>query len=324
MQKFQFLPRAIVLSVFSLIGLNSQLSAASFSNVVISFDEPAFPTVATDVSGEVSFNVINDLTGSKIATSEELSAMSGDQSDLLFDFTNTPTANGSASWQWQATSSGRFTATQALATTGTVNNPGDLISSTLTLTFGSHLVVDDLSFTGTSFNTNGVAWEYAVIEFFKPDGSSFSDAPEISPYLDHTSINGSPSTGWFVIDSTQTVLDVGTDKTTNSGVSGEYNTLSGGIGYDDVGLAEGTEIGGIRITAFLEDVRGTSNGSSSFTSSITSITISGTTVPEPSTSALIGMASICLWTRRRPHFRSKDRDAPNGDGDRQPHNCKPV
>jgi len=296
MQKFRLFLRSVVSSA---LVLSAHLSAASFSGTVISFNEPAFPTVATDVSGKIGYNVINDSTGFKIASVGELSSSTGDRSDLFLDFTNAATPVGSATWQWQPASSGRFTATHALGDTGIENNPGDLISSTITITFGNHLTIDDLSFTGSSFNTSGIAWEYAIVEFFKPDGSSFSEAPEISRFLDHMSYNGSPSTGWFVIDSTQTVMDVGTGKTANSGVSGTYDMLTSGLGYDDAGLAVGTQIGGVRITTYLEDVRGTSNGNTTFTSSISSINLSGTIVPEPATGTLTGLAGIFLWIRKR-------------------------
>ncbi|MDB6080601.1 MAG: hypothetical protein JWO82_4348 [Akkermansiaceae bacterium] len=288
----------------TLIGLAlvAPLSGASFVNTTITFNEPAFPTSNTPVSGNQSYNVLNDSTGAIISTAGELAGLTGDSADLFMNFQSTAGPLGSASWQWQPTSTGRFTASHSYAGAVGVNNPGSLTSNSVTLTFGSHVSVIDLSLHGLSFNTAGIAWEYSVIEFLRPDGSSFSAAPTIGSYLSQASINGSPSTGWYVIDSRGTVAGVGGSSTT-AGTSGSNDNLAGaGLGYANVGLAPGTAIGGVRITTFLEDVRGTANGATNFTSSFTDFTFSGAVVPEPAPALICAVAGglFLLGRSRRP------------------------
>lgn len=280
-------------------GITSLAGGASFSGVNITFNEPAFPTADnTSMTGGQSFNVLNDSTGGKIATSTELGQLVGDNADLLMNFQSSSGNLGSTSLQWQAASAGRFTANHSFAGTVPGNNPGSLNSNTITLAFGGHMSVTDFSMRGLSFNTSGIAWEYTVVEFFRPDGSSFTTAPTIGNYASHTSIGGSPSQGWFVMDSKGTVTGVGTSQTV-SGVSGPNDNIGiAGLGYADVGLAAGTTIGGIRITTYLEDVRGTTNTNTNFTSSFTEFTISGSIVPEPS-SALLAAGGLGLAMLRR-------------------------
>lgn len=292
-------------SGFTLAGLAliAPSSGATFAGTLITFNEPAFPTSQTTLSGNQNYNVLNDSTGAKIATPGELAGLTGDLSDLTMNLQSTTGTLGTNSWQWQPTIDGRFLASHSFTGTVATDNPGRLSSNTITITFGDHLSITDLSMNGSSFNTAGVAWEYTVIEFFRPDGSSFSTAPTIGSYLTHTSIDGSPSAGWYVLDNKGTVTGVGTSQTTTGANPPNENlTVTGGLGYTNVGLAPGTQIGGIRVTTFLEDVRGTGNGSTNFSSSLTEITISGSIVPEPSTAvlALAGLGVAGLYRRRQP------------------------
>jgi hypothetical protein len=291
------LARAVALSGILVI---APLCGASFTNTTISFNEPAFPTSATAVSGNASYNVLNDTTGAKISTTGELAGLTGDNADLFMGFQSMAGALGSASWQWQPTSDGRFTASHSFAGAVGSSNPGSLDSNTISLAFGDHLSITNLSLHGLSFNTAGIAWEYTVIEFFRPDGSSFSAAPTIGNYASHSSIGGTPSMGWYVIDSKGTVSDVGSNQTAGDANGLSDNIAGLGLGYADVGLVAGTEIGGVRITTFLEDVRGTANGTTNFSSSFTDFTISGTILPEPSAAFFGAMAGVCLLRRSRP------------------------
>lgn len=275
---------------------NLSESATIFSGINISFNEAAFPSSTTAISGPQSYNVINDTTASKIASWSEFTSLIGDESDIHMNFQSSLGPLGSASWQWQPEFGGRFIANHGYSGTVGVNNPGTIISNSVTLTFGDHLTVTDLSLRAQSINTRGLAWEYTLIEFLRPDGSSFSTAPVIGDYLSHTSINGSPSTGWYVLDAKSTVSGVGTDRTVSS-LSGSGDNIAG-LGYAEVGLAPGTVIGGIRITTYLQDVRGTSNGPTNLTSSFIDFTFSGSVVPEP-TSALLAASGLGMTALKR-------------------------
>ncbi|MBY0477615.1 MAG: T9SS type A sorting domain-containing protein [Chitinophagaceae bacterium] len=85
--------------------------------------------------------------------------------------------------------------------------------------------------------------------------------------------SGQAGIGNYIAASKGTVLNVGTAATT-SGTSGA-NDAMGAFNYTTVGLAAGTIIGGIRWTTYFEDVRGTGNASTNFTSSLLDFTITG-------------------------------------------------
>lgn len=185
------------------------------------------------------------------------------------------------------------------------DNPGTRISNSVTLLFESHLDVTEFSFDVNSLNTRGIAWEFTTIEFLDPSGAPMNAAPAIDPYLSHTEIDGSPSQGVYVLDEKGTVLNVGTsDVSSGSSNSNENFTSTGDLDYSDVGIDVGTSIGGIRMTTFLEDVRGTTDGNTNFTSRLIDFTFSGTIdpppVPEPGTTSLmlLGVATVALRRRR--------------------------
>lgn len=269
-----------------LCAFETTVHAASFATN-INFNEAAFPTAATDVTGAISYNVLDDLTGA------ELSSLNGDLNDITITTTG--------DYEYQTTSSGRFTSSHSFTGTVPENNPGTRVINTLELTFASHLSVTDFSFDASSTNTRGLTYEVTVFQLLKPDGSVFSAMPTIATYLNHTEINGGiiGSPGVYVLDQKGTVNNVGTDATSAGTSNPNQNfAVTGDLEYSDFGLAAGTEIGGLLITNILEDTRGMNNGSSTLTSSFIDFTFSGDIVPEPSSAALVAMGSFCLFIRR--------------------------
>ncbi len=256
--------------------------AATFTGVKIDFNEFAFPSSATNMSGAYQYNVLNDLTGGK------LTADNHDAADFQINFSSSPQLPKTAAGiEWQSAGSGRWTSTRSFDAKTTSNNPGTLLSTTATLRFDSHLTVTDLSAAFTSLNTAGNLWEYSVLGFLKPDGTYFSAAPGVGDYNSANSFIGSRSIGWYVAASKGTVTDVGS-ATTNGGLNGALTTTQAGNPKDDItltyalaGLAPNTPIGGLIWTTYLEDARGTNNGTSSFTASWTDLTFSGVIGSQP-------------------------------------------
>jgi hypothetical protein len=286
--------------------------AATFMGVKIDFNEYPFPTVQTNVTGNYGYNLLDDLTGTKLPNNN------GDAIDFTIDFATT---SGQADLQWQSNSTGRWTSNRSFTTSPTKNNPGTLVSTTALLRFDPHLLVTDLSAAFTSLNTSGNLWEYSVLGFLKPDGTPFSAAPIVPDYNHAASFIGSPSIGWYMAASKGTVTGVGT-ATTISGLNGALTTTQSGNPKDDItltyalaNLAPNTPIGGLIWTTYSEDTRGMSNADSSFTASWTDFTITGVilspaatdpsngganTVPTPG--VLPGLMAIGLgvWRRQRP------------------------
>lgn len=261
-----------------------------FSNTTIDFNEVAFPSATTNVGGtSPTYNVLNDATGAKLVT---LPAPPGDTADLLFTFTTQAAASASATLQYQTTSNGRFTGTNSYNSASGSTNPGTRIFTQQRLRFDSHLTVTSLSAALLSLNTAGITWEFSTIAFLRPDGSYFSAAPVIPAYNAYSGFTGSPSQGWYVAADKTTVSGVGT-ATTAAGSNGSSDNLT--LTYSSAGLAAGTQVGGIEITTWLEDVRGTGNGTTSLTSSFTDFTFSGTisaaNSPEPATLALLALGA---------------------------------
>lgn len=196
-------------------------------------------------------------------------------------------------------------------TTPTTNNPGTIASATLRVTFASHVQVTDASVVFSSLNTAGTTWEYSVLRFLDPAGNYFSsitgpawsigDAGQYLTAAGSSGFTGQAGVGNYVAASTGTVQNVGTNQT-SGGSSGSSDNVT--LTYALAGLAAGTQIGGWEWSSYLEDVRGTANTSSSnFTSSMTSFTITGIAVPEPSAVVMLGGGVLCAgwagWRRRR-------------------------
>lgn len=273
-----------IAQILTFTGLVNTCSAALFSTE-ITFNEPAFPSSNTSVSGTTSYNVLDDSTGL------ELTALNGDLDDITISVTG--------DYEYQTTSIGRFTSLHSLTGTVTTNNPGTRITNTLGLNFAEHLSVTDFSFDVSSTNTSGIAYEVTIFQILNVDGSVYNPAPTINPFLTHTPIDGSPLQGVYVLDRTDTVLGVGTD-TTSSGINNpnENFTVTGDLELSDFGIASGTQIGGLLITTILEDTRGENNGSTNLTSSFIDFTFSGEIVPEPTSSTLIILGAVTMIFRR--------------------------
>jgi hypothetical protein len=148
-----------------------------------------------------------------------------------------------------------------------------------------------------SLNTAGILWEYSVLGFLDPNGNPFSAAPVMGAYNSAASFTGSPSKGWYVAANKGTVTGVGGSQTT-AGTSGPADDLL--LTYALAGLTSGTQVGGLSWTTYLEDTRGTSNGISNFTASLSDITFTNTAVAVPTPALLPGLVGmgLSLWRKR--------------------------
>lgn len=213
---------------------------------------------------------------------------------------------GAASWD---VSSSGIRVSESFSGDVASNNPGTRLTAVLVLELADHLTVaaEDFEIDFSSLNTAGIAWEHSHIEFLDENGAAFSAVASHAAYLAHTAIDGAGTTGNYHADSLGTVTGVGTSQTV-SGSSGGNNNLTSAPGGDldgtEVGISAGTRIGGIRMTTYLDDVRGTLNNNTSFTSTLTEVSISGEItpppVPEPSSGVLLMTGAGLLLMRRRP------------------------
>ena len=227
----------------------------------------------------LALSTINDVTGAKLVTEN------GDNKDFLLSGISTTGALGGATVTLNPSGSfSRVRADHSYIGAVTANNPGTVVSNTFTLKFNANLTVTAASFNFSSLNTSGVAWEYSVIQFLDVSGNPFSTltnpgftigAPaqySTANALSTVGFTGQAGMGNFIAAKSNTVTGVG--GTTASGTSGTNDNL-GTLNYAQVGLMAGTVIGGIRWSTYLEDVRGTTNGNTSFTSSLLDFTITG-------------------------------------------------
>ncbi|NOT35817.1 MAG: hypothetical protein HOP11_00395 [Saprospiraceae bacterium] len=228
-----------------------------------------------------SYNILNDATAVKLVIDN------GDLSEVILRGISSNGALGNASITLSPTSaSGRVRLDHGFTGTVGINNPGTVNSNIMTLLFTNNLQVTDAIFNLSSLNTGGITWEYSVIQLLDATGNPFSAITSPGWTLGANGqynvgpgagFSGMAGVGNYISASKLTVTNVGTN-TVVSGVSGPNDNLSS-FGYSTVGLPPGTIVGGIRITTYLEDVRGISNGSSNFTSSILDFTISGILCP---------------------------------------------
>jgi hypothetical protein len=253
-------------TVGAIVGTAMPGQAASLNNAVVDFSEYAFPTVSTIVEGRKDYNLFNDVTGAKLTTDN------GDAADVSLEFSN----SGPKALSATGTPNLKVDGKKIVSTRGfnkpVINNAGTVVSTTVKLLFGASWEITNFAADFTSLNTGSALWEYATLGFLQPDGTLFSAAPTIAAYNNATSFTGSPSLGWYVAASKETVQGVGTVKTGTAG-HGLSDNLK--LTYEAVGLQPGTAIGGLVWTSYLADVRGVENASSSLTASWTGFTVSG-------------------------------------------------
>jgi hypothetical protein len=311
------LVRCALLALPAAIGLAQPAQAATFTNVQFLTDSTAGTEVLNLASpGQVltstpvQYNTINDTTGAKLTTDN------GDAKDFTLSGSSTTGALGKtravvgatgASTPLTAVDSGRIGFQHSYTNAPTGNNPGTIESNIFTLLFNSNLTVTNASFNFSSLNTRGIAWEYSVLQFLDPSGNPFSALTNPGWTLGAASqygvgptagFSGAAGIGNFIAASKGTVIDVGTNQSAN-GANGTNDSI-GALNYAVVGLTPGTQIGGVRWTTYLEDVRGTGNESTNFTSSLLDFTISGQTAEAVPTPALLpGLLALAAGVRRR-------------------------
>jgi hypothetical protein len=276
------------------IGLAQPAQAATFTNTTINFNESVFPVTTAASNGTQSYNLLNDATGT-------IAPNSGNP-DITITYANSGAGALSSTGTPKLvvdTTPGSIVSTRGYQGTVKANNPGTLVSTTTTLKFLPQWNITDLQATFTSLNTASIAWEYSLVGFLKPDGTPFTAAPVINSYNSATSFTGSPSQGWYLAASKDTVTGVGTDETAK-GVNGLKDNLN--LKYDQAGLDKNTPVGGLIWTTWLEDVRGLKNGGSDLTASLTSLTLSGSNKsaePVPTPALLPGLIALAAGVRRR-------------------------
>lgn len=210
-----------------------------------------------------------------------MTTLSGDQDDITISVsgaTDSRTANN-----------GSFRVSNSFTGSVVATHPGTRSSAWIEITFEDYLAVTEFSFAASSANSAGTIWVFTVSELLGVSGTSFSTSPVIETYDWHISINGSPTPGYYVLDLRNTVQGVGTNQTTSgSSHPNQSSSNTGNLELSDFGLADGTQITGIRMTSYLKDVRGIDNGPSGFTSSIIDFTLGGEIngIPKPLTTLL--------------------------------------
>ena len=252
-----------------------------------------------------SYNTINDLTGAKLVSSN------GDLNDFTLSANSAIGFGGygrvvlgaiGSSSPFPAVTSGRVGASHGYTTGVISNNPGTITANSFELRFNANLGVTGASFDFASLNTAGTTWEYSVIQFLDSQGNPFSSL--INTALTFTpgaasqyvaaggGFTGQAGLGNYVAASTSTVIGVGSNST-QTGMNGTNNNIPN-LSYIDVGLSTGTQIGGIRWTTYLEDVRGTGNSTTNLTSALDAFTITGTVTPVPGPS-LPGLGVVVMF-----------------------------
>jgi hypothetical protein len=255
---------AAIVGLGAIAGVAMPSEAASFKNLVVDFSEYAFPRTTTALTGNPSYNLLNDQTGAKLVADN----LPDDEDDFTIEYSSTtPSANSRLEMN-----NAKVVSIRQFPDKVQKNNPGTLISTTAKLFFSQDWQITDLQAQFTSLNTSGMQWEYSVLGFLRPDGTLFSQTPTIGPYEMASGLTGSPSLGWYVA-ADKTVQGVGTSKTISLR-DGKANDLK--LTYALAGLAPNTAVGGLVWTTYLEDVRGLNNAAGSpIKASWVDFTISG-------------------------------------------------
>jgi hypothetical protein len=314
------LSKLVALLVISSAVVSNSYAAVAFSNLQFLSGTAATGEVLNtagtlDLSNQVTqFNTMDNDTGVKLAAA----GVDGYPGEFSFSASNIAGALGAASVTLNPSGgSARVRDNHSFNGAVTANNPGTVNQNTLTLLFSSYLTITDASFSFSSLNTGGnstsptVTWEYSVLQLLDTAGNPFSAvaAPALdfamggsSQYLVGSSggFSGVAGIGNFVA-ADKKITNVGTSLVAGNLGSGTNDNLT--LTYALVGLPVGTQIGGMRWTTYLEDVRGVNNGNSNFTSSLLDFTISGTVVPEPGTAAVLLFGSVGLVLRRARNRR---------------------
>ncbi len=291
------------------IGLAQPVQAATFTSQFLSGSTVGGEVLNLASPGQVlgggttfQYNTINDATGNKLTTDD------GGAKDFTLSGTSTAGKSGTATVTLSpGGDSGRVRDNHSFTAAPTANNPGSIDSNMFTLLFNSNLTVTKASFNFSSLNTNGIAWEYSVLQFLDTAGNPFSALTNPGWMLGAASqygvgptagFSGAAGIGNFIAASKGTVTGVGTIQSA-AGASGTNDNIAA-LDYALVGLTPGTQIGGIRWTTYLEDVRGTNNPDTNFTTSLLDFTISGNTAAAVPTPALLpGLIALAASARRR-------------------------
>lgn len=297
MSKVPLKPFPLAAGVATWLCLLSQPAAGQQAfTAVIEFDEYAFPQVSTDggivVQGPggtttEAYNLLDDVTG------DELGADNGDLDDFVFTYTASPPADLTPAnrpdlrFRESGAAGDQITGRTAYSLGApNANNPGSRHFYELEVRFAEHVEMTELLLDFFSLNTSGIAWEFSSIVLLDQDGNPFSPLPDIPPHLDYEpGETGNVAPGVYLLALTGTVEGVGTDLTS----SGTSNPPADGpilLSEADFGVA-GQVIGGFIWRTTLEDVRGVENGSTTFTSSLREMTLSGTLVQQPGEADLL-------------------------------------
>jgi hypothetical protein len=193
------------------------------------------------------------------------------------------------------------------------NNPGHVIENRVEIRFASHLSVYSLIVNVNSLNSAGICWEYTLLQLLDANMQPFSPVTGPTWTLGATGqylaagagYSGNAGVGNIVAGDTGTVSGVGSNNT-SGGTAGSLDT-PGPLGWffnsnnaAHFNLPMNTKIGGFRFITWLEDVRGSGNAASNFTSSLFSFTISGV-IPEPGQVAgmlLLVSGAVAVFLRR--------------------------
>jgi uncharacterized repeat protein (TIGR01451 family) len=279
---------AALIAVLALatFGPTGAAAAVPFS-ATVTFEEYAFPQATTDAGIVVNnqagtettraVNLFDDTTGAALA------ADNGDRADLVFTFRLSPSdlePTNRPDLRFRRSGAGvqQLTGRHAFSDPPTTNNPGTREWYEVEVRVADHLQLTDIRLDLFSLNTAGTTWEFSEITYLAADGAPFGPRPEVPPYLEAVpGLAGSPAPGSWLASLTSTVEGVGTSLT-SGGTSHPPADGPTIVDAASVGLS-GERVGGFVWRTTLEDVAGTDNAATSFSSSLRSIELTGELVP---------------------------------------------